>query len=181
MNERLGFSLSIAGARDDFDFLAGEWTVANRRLRERGVGCTEWETFDATFSARLLLDGVANVDEMRFPEPRGLGMTVRTFDTARRQWSIYWVSSRDGVMSPPVVGGFRGERGEFYGEDGEGGRPVKVPFVWTRGARTARWEQAFSFDDATWESNWVMEFTRVTDAPPAPAASRGAAGTGRSR
>jgi hypothetical protein len=25
----------------------------------------------------------------------------------------------------------------------------------------ARWQQAFSYDDRTWETNWVAEFTRA--------------------
>jgi hypothetical protein len=65
-------------------------------------------------------------------------------------------------MDPPVVGGFAGDRGEFYGEDVDEGRPVRVRFVWTRlSPDTARWEQAFSYDGGPWETNWVMEFTRA--------------------
>jgi hypothetical protein len=154
------FSRDVTGTRDDFDFIAGDWTVENRRLRERGRGSADWEIFPATSSARLQLGGLANIDEIRFPEPRGIGLTVRTFDAARRQWSIYWVSSRDGLLTPPVVGGFHGATGVFFGDDRDGDRPVKVRFTWTRGAQAARWEQAFSYDDATWETNWIMEFTR---------------------
>lgn len=150
------------GSRQDFDFIAGEWNVLNHRLRDRGVGCNEWETFPATHRGGLYLDGIANVDEMTMPEPRGKGMTLRTFDLARRQWSIYWISSKDGLLQPPVHGGFSGNQGVFYGEDRDGARPVKVRFIWTvLDAREARWEQAFSYDDASWETNWVMEFTRA--------------------
>jgi hypothetical protein len=87
-------------------------------------------------------------------------MTVRSFDLARRQWSIWWISGSDGVMTPPVHGGFDGDRGLFFGEDRDGDRPVKVRFTWTRGTDRARWEQAFSYDDATWETNWIMDFQR---------------------
>jgi quinol monooxygenase YgiN len=154
------FSRDVTGAPDDFDFIAGDWAVENHRLRDRGKGSGDWEIFPATSAARLQLGGLANIDEIQFPEPRGAGMTVRTFDASRRQWSIYWVSSRDGLLTPPVVGGFDGERGLFYGDDRDGDRPVKVRFTWTRGTRTARWEQAFSYDDATWETNWIMKFAR---------------------
>jgi len=40
-----------------------------------------------------------------------------------------------------------------------------VRFVWSNvTAPTPRWEQAFSADGGeTWETNWVMEFTRAED------------------
>jgi hypothetical protein len=148
------------GSRQDFDFIAGDWNVVNHRLKQRGMGSDDWETFPATHRGALHLGGIANVDEMTLPG--GQGMSVRSFDLARRQWSIYWISSRDGLMQPPVRGGFTGNRGEFFGEDLDGGRPVKVRFTWTvKDPRHARWEQAFSYDDATWETNWIMEFTRA--------------------
>lgn len=155
-----GYSLDHTGARDDFDFLMGDWTVENRRLRERGIGSGSWEQFSATFHAEPRLGGIANVDEMQLPAPRGAGMSVRSFDLARRQWSIWWISGSDGVMTPPVHGGFDGDRGLFFGEDRDGDRGVKVRFTWTRGPDRARWEQAFSYDNATWETNWTMDFTR---------------------
>ena len=42
------------------------------------------------------------------------------------------------------------------------GKPVKVVYRWEKqGAGSARWEQAFSYDDGkTWETNWVMEMTK---------------------
>ena len=49
----------------------------------------------------------------------------------------------------------------FFGDDVEGGVPVKVRFDWTAGAAPA-WEQAMSADGGrTWEKNWVMRFERV--------------------
>ena len=33
------------GSVHDYDFLAGEWSVRNRRLTVRGVGSDEWEEF----------------------------------------------------------------------------------------------------------------------------------------
>jgi hypothetical protein len=62
-------------------------------------------------------------------------MTVRSFDLVRRQWSIHCISSASGALDPGVVGGFTGDRGEFYGEDEHDGRP--------------------------WETNWIMELMRA--------------------
>jgi hypothetical protein len=156
------FSRDRKGSRHDFDFIAGDWNVLNHRLRERGMGSSAWETFPARHRGAIHLGGIANVDELTMPEPHGRGMTVRCFDLTTQQWSIYWISSRDGVLQPPVKGGFAGPRGEFFGEDRDGDRPIKVRFIWTlQDGLHARWEQAFSYDDATWETNWIMEFTRA--------------------
>ena len=149
------------GEVNDFDFLAGTWSVKNRRLRARGVGSNDWDEFPGTSRASLHLGGVANMDEIAFPTKGFSGMTVRCFDLSTKRWSIYWVSSSTGLMYPPVRGGFTGDRGEFYGEDDDGGQRVTVRFVWTKlGANAARWEQAFSAGGATWETNWVMDFER---------------------
>jgi hypothetical protein len=162
-----GFELNRTGAASDFDFLEGNWDVVNRRLRQRGIGSTEWIEFSATMRAWLHLGGVANSDEIVFPSQDWAGMTVRAFDVQKRQWSIYWINSRHGVLSPAVRGGFTGDRGEFYGEDDDDGRPVKVRFIWTMLTRDlARWEQAFAYDGGQqWETNWIMEMSRSGATP----------------
>ena len=105
---------------------------------------------------------MATVDELYFPTKGWSGLTLRTFDKDKRQWSIYWVSSSTGRLDPPVVGGFDGARGEFYGTDQDDGRPVKVRYTWSKiDDDHARWEQAFSYDDRMWETNWTADFTRA--------------------
>jgi hypothetical protein len=79
-----------------------------------------------------------------------------------RQWSIYWVSSASGRVDTPVGDDFDGDHGKFYGEDQDSGRPVKVRFIWDKLDHDhARWSQAFSYDDRTWETNWAADFTRA--------------------
>jgi len=157
-----GYTLARTGDLHDFDFIEGAWTVENRRLDKRGAGSTNWENFPATICGKVHLDGVANVDELVFPTKGWAGLTVRTFDRAKRQWAIYWISSRTGTMFPPVYGGFDGDRGEFYGTDTDEERPVFVRFVWMKqGPDRATWEQAFSFDGVSWEVNWQNTLTRV--------------------
>ena len=156
--------LSEATARD-FDFWIGSWNVRNRRLRERLLGSDDWEAFDATVVARPLLDGLGNEDEFRTDHDGGfVGMSFRFFDPERRRWSIYWADSRrPGVLDPPVFGGFAGDVGVFEGDDTHDGTPVRVRFTWSGvEGPTPRWEQAFSTDGgSTWETNWVMDFTRA--------------------
>ena len=150
------------GRPNDFAFLAGRWQVANRRLRRRLAGCTDWEHFDATSQGWSLLDGGVSVDEIRFASQGGSGCTLRTLDRAARRWSIYWINSLGANLFPPVQGGFIGDHGEFFGEDEDNGKPVQVKFIWEKqGPLHARWAQAFSPDGIKWETNWVMEFTRA--------------------
>jgi len=150
------------GGVHDFDYFAGGWATRQRRLTARGVGSNDWEEFPATLCMTPYLGGIATVDELYFPTKGWAGLTLRTFDAAKRQWSIYWVSSRTGTLDTPVVGGFDGDRGEFYGEDEDGGRPVTVRYAWTKlDADHARWEQAFSYDGRSWETNWIADFARA--------------------
>ena len=159
-------SVAQTGSPHDFDYFAGAWTTHQRRLAKRGVGSTDWEEFPATLCMTPYLDGTVTVDEVYFPTKGWAGVTVRSFDLDTRQWSIYWISSKSGRVDPPVVGGFDGERGEFHGEDVDGGRPVKVRFVWTkRDHDHATWEQAFSYDGGrSWEVNWTADFLRANAA-----------------
>lgn len=151
------------GARD-FDFWMGSWKVRNRVLRERLAGSTEWIEFEATSVARPLLDGLGNEDEFRTEHDGGfIGMSFRFYDPEKEQWAIYWADTRrPGVLDPPVFGSFSGDVGLFEGDDTFEGRPIRMRFVWSGiTTPTPRWEQAFSEDGGdSWETNWVMEFTR---------------------
>jgi hypothetical protein len=133
-------------------------------LRKRLAGSDEWDEFEATVVVRPLLDGIGNEDEFRTDYDGGfIGMSFRFFDPAKRRWSIYWADTRRcGELDPPVLGTFSGDTGLFVGEDTFEGRPILVRFIWSGVTTTTpRWEQAFSDDDGeTWETNWVMDFTR---------------------
>ena len=147
----------------DFDFLIGSWEVSNRRLKTLLAGSDEWDEFPATALCHSLFGGAANVDEIVFPTKGFAGATLRLFDHEREEWSLYWASSRTGTLFPPVVGGFRDGRGDFYGDDEHEGIPIRAHFVWSEvTATSARWEQEFSADGGeTWETNWIMELRRA--------------------
>ncbi|MFG1706068.1 hypothetical protein ACFLIM_23015 [Nonomuraea sp. M3C6] len=148
---------------NDFDFLAGHWNVANRKLVKALAGSDEWEEFPGHSVATRHFDGAASFDEITFPTKGFSGLTVRVFNQETRTWSIYWASSARGVLDlPPMMGGFEGKRGEFFGDELYEGRTVRCRFVWTViDADTARWEQAYSVDgERTWETNWTMDLTR---------------------
>ena len=156
------------GTARDFDFWFGSWDCRNRRLRERLAGSDGWDEFNSTVVARPILDGLGNEDEFRTDYAGGfVGMSFRFFDPERKRWSIYWADTRrSGELDPPVLGGFSEDTGVFEGDDTLDGRPIRVRFIWSGVTTpTPRWEQAFSEDGGvTWETNWIMDFTRAEDA-----------------
>jgi len=147
----------------DFDFFIGSWNVVNRRLKTLFAGSDEWEEVPGATTCQPIFGGGGNTEEIFFPTLGTRGFTLRLFDVQRREWSIYWANSSTGVLFPPVVGTFTDGRGDFYGDDTHDGKPIKAHFIWSDITPTsARWEQEFSADGGqTWESNWVMEFTRA--------------------
>lgn len=148
---------------NDFDFLIGSWTVVNRQLKTLFADSDDWDVYPATSTCQPILAGGGNLDEIIFSTTGARGVTLRLFDTERKQWSLYWANSRTGVLFPPVVGTFTDGRGDFYGDDTHDGAPIKAHFIWSEITPTsARWEQEFSADGGrTWETNWIMELTRA--------------------
>ena len=85
----------------DFDFLVGSWRVRHRRLKERLAGSHDWIEFEGTCVVQKILDGAGNMDEnfLDFPGGAYNAVTVRTYDAARKQWSIWWFDGRNPVIS----------------------------------------------------------------------------------
>jgi hypothetical protein len=149
----------------DFDFIVGRWTVQHRRLLRRLAGGTEWQTFGGTSVAQAILGGDGTFDDNVIELPAGLyrAATLRSYDAAQQQWSIWWLDPRNpGPLDPPMKGRFEGGQGLFYADETFEGRPIRVRFIWSRlDTPQPRWEQAFSADGGlTWETNWEMDFSR---------------------
>ena len=168
-----GYSLAGTGTRQDFSFLAGAWTTSQRQLKVRGVGNSDWKDAPANVHcATPYLGGVIIAEESYSPAKAVSGLFLYTFDLDKRQWSLYWIDPKSGKLESPVIGGFKGDRGEFYGEDVDGGRPIKVRYTWIKQDHDhARWEQAFSYDNQSWETNWITDFTRSEPAASCPRSS----------
>ena len=149
----------------DFDFLFGSWKSHNTFLNGRLRGSHDWIDFDGTLEAEPLLGGLGNID--RYEAVRNgktvLGTTLRLFNPKTQEWSLYWADNiRAGILQPPMVGNFHGDKGDFFGDEEVDGRKVLCRFRWTRTNPDApKWEQAFSDDGGkTWETNWIVTFTR---------------------
>jgi hypothetical protein len=155
----------------DFDFIIGSWQVRLSRLLHPLTGSTEWVEYTGTSRSRPVWDGRANVDEFRVHSPatgaRIDGLTLRLYNPATDEWSLYWANANNGVLSlPPTVGRFTDDgRGEFYDDEEIDGRQVKVRYLWSEITPTsAKFEQAFSTDGGdTWEPNWISTMTRIED------------------
>jgi hypothetical protein len=151
--------------RHDFDFLSGRWQLHNRRLVDLlDRDCTEWVQFQAIGQAHPILGGLGSIDSFSAPAvpPSGQpleAITLRLFDPATRLWRIWWASSsRPGHLDPPVEGRFTNGHGKFLGYDMLGGQLVTVRFLCKDiTATSARFEQAFSYDDGqSWQTNWII-------------------------
>jgi len=159
---------NVAGSHD-FDFQVGEWRVHHRV--KRPASNDQWLEFDGTCSNRGLMDGSANVEDQRFDKPTGVthGVALRAYDPKTGQWAIWWIDSRDalGALDPPVEGRFENGVGTFYSEGTLDGKPIRTRFIWSKITPTsAHWEQAYSSDAGkTWETNWIMEFQRISSRP----------------
>ncbi|HEY3141297.1 MAG TPA: hypothetical protein VGJ86_09210 [Acidimicrobiales bacterium] len=145
--------------RGDFDFLIGRWRVTHRKLRDRLVGCDDWDEFNADYEAWSHLDGALSLDEFQFPSQGYSACSIRLLEAEAHQWVIYWTTGTSGTLDSPVRGGWSGHRGEFYGTDQFRGQLIDVRYLWQRHPGTApRWEQAFRVSDGPWETNWTMTF-----------------------
>jgi hypothetical protein len=158
--------MAIVGSPDDFNFEVGDWRVHHRRLNGRLVGSQDWEEFSGTCSMGKILGGSGNIEDnfIDFPSGPYRAIALRSFDPSTGQWAIWWLDGRSPhSLDVPVIGGFENGEGTFYADDSLDGRPIKVRFRWREtGSNAPVWDQAFSADGAlTWETNWVMQFTRA--------------------
>jgi hypothetical protein len=161
--------LAIDGsAPHDFDFIIGDWTVKHSRLVKRFAACDEWTDFAGRSSTSKILGGFGNLEDnvLEFPDGHFRAVALRAYCASSQSWSIWWLDGRNPTqLDTPVVGRFADGVGVFLADDSLDGKPIRVRFTWTaKDGQNPRWEQAFSDDGgATWETNWRMEFCRVSD------------------
>lgn len=151
-----------------FDFWIGDWRIEQQILRADGG----WHELEASTSVAPTLDGCALVEHwqgdvqffwegMERPEPMR-GLSVRAYDASSGTWRIHWMDTRTPRFDTPYVGGFAGNRGEFYREweTPQGRRVGRITFV-NLAPDSVRWELAVSSDDrASWQTLWIMNMRR---------------------
>jgi len=151
----------------DFDFLIGNWKAHVRRLPDRLNNSDTWVEYDGISNHKKILDSNANFEEFDVTSTDKKlhikAQTLRLYNPASRQWSIYLVDVDNGTLGlPPVVGSFTGNRGEFFDQEDFKGRAILVRYMWLNiSPQAARMEQSFSPDGGkTWEVNWICELSR---------------------
>jgi hypothetical protein len=151
----------------DFDFHFGTWKTHVSRLLHPLTGSTTWVEYDGTSLVRKVWNGRASILELEAEGPAGHleGVGVRLYNPGSHQWSLNWTNSSQAVMNQPMMGEFKDGVGEFYDEENFNGRIIFARNGFSAITPTsARFEQAFSTDGGkTWETNWIMTFTRVPD------------------
>jgi len=159
----------------NFDFLAGAWRATERWLSRCGEESDDWQERSAYLVLHRLLGGMANAEEITYPDSPGFAIaTFRTYEIATAEWIIQsYVYGIDpsmpgmfgahGTLIPALRGRFADGRGEFVGASEYEGRPVIAKYVWRDiTAISARWERWFSFDEGkAWERN--VEWTLVRE------------------
>lgn len=151
----------------DFDFEIGVWKTHLKRLARPLSGSTTWLEYEGTTTVTKVLDGRANLVELKAIGPGGKleGLSLRLYNPQSRQWSLNFANINSGVLTPPTIGEFKNGRGEFYNQDTLNGRSILVRFIISDITPTScRFEQSFSDDGGkTWEVNWIAVDTRVKE------------------
>src|SRR4029078_1183764 len=131
----------------DFDFEIGTWKTHLRRLQRPLSGSTNWVEYDGTSVVSKVLDGRANLVELKVNGPAGRieGLSLRLYNPQSRKWSLNFANISNGELTIPSIGEFKGGRGEFYNEDTFNGRAIMVRFVIIKVTDDQyRFEQSFS-------------------------------------
>lgn len=93
-----------------FAFLIRSW----RCEAKVKMGDGEWQTFQATWLGRFILDGYAIADEYRMTNSSGevivLGMNFRSYDAANEMWNMKWLNALEGTWTQLGAEELRGVR-----------------------------------------------------------------------
>lgn len=146
----------------DFDFLAGEWTIAHRRLKDGTTDAREESQSGAT--VHRVLDGMGSIEELRKPDGSFMGMGIRVWLPQERKWADHWTGTYNGVVNPAQKGEFIDGEGVFISEEVVDGVTSLYRGIWDRiTATSCRWHQSSSSDGGkSWAWNWWMDWTRVS-------------------
>ena len=155
---------SIPGAHD-FDFSFGSWHSHIERFLDPFADQRPSFEFDGTKAARKIWGGRAMLEEIEADTPKGhwQALTLFLFNPKSRQWSQIFLNSQTGVISPALVGSFKGGRGELLQQDTFKGRSILVRGVWSDiTPESHRYTEAYSDDGGkTWNPAFIAVLTKA--------------------
>jgi hypothetical protein len=169
-----GTAAAMHDGGHDFDFVIGDWKAHLRRRIDPKTGVTAstpgqgvWVDYYGISNHKKVLGTNANLEEFDVTDSKNnlhyKGQTLRMYNPASKQWSIYGLDLDKGEIAPSALtGNFTGKAGTFYHQEERGGRIMLVRYVWTdKGPKAAVMVQSFSPDGGkTWDANWICELSR---------------------
>jgi hypothetical protein len=148
-----------------FAFLIGRWRCEAKVRPDNG----EWQTFEAAWLGRFILDGYAIADEYRMTNSSGemivLGMNFRTYDVTKQIWNIKWLNALAGTWTDLGSEEFGGVRFDGQSIIYAFKEPV-ADHAYTRATyinhstRHFTWRGEKSDDGKTWNEFMVIESNR---------------------
>jgi len=155
-------------ALSQFAFLVGSWRCEARLKSASG----EWQTFQATWLGRFILDGYAIADEYRMTSSSGelivLGLNLRTYDPAKQIWNIKWLNALAGTwvdLGPEELGGVKFDgQSIIYSLKEPVAAHAYTRATYTNISKTRfTWRGEKSDDGKTWSEFMVVEAYRSNE------------------
>jgi len=158
-------AMAQADGAHDFDFNRGTWHTQVTRLVHPFSGSDETISLAGTVTVRPVWGGRAELEEIEADGPNGHweGMTLFLYNPKARQWNQSYYNSADPTPSAPLVGEFRGGRGDLYAQDTYAGRSILVRGSWFDITPDAhRYEESYSQDGGrSWVTVFKAQLTRI--------------------
>lgn len=151
-----------------FAFLVGRYRCEAKLKSSNG----EWQTFQATWDGRFILDGYAIEDEYRMTDPSGklivIGMNFRTYDPAQQKWNIKWLNGLGGTwmdLGTDDLGGVQiDDHSIIYAFKESVAFQAYVRATYTNISKTHfTWRGEKSDDGKSWSEFMVIEANRVNE------------------
>ena len=151
-----------------FAFIIGDWRCDAKVKVANG----EWQTFEATWLGRFILDGYAIADEYRMTDSAGelivLGVNLRAYDPVRQTWNIKWLNALAGTwvdLGPEEHGGVTiDDESITYAFKEPVGDHAFTRATYTNISQTHfTWRGEKSDDAKTWSEFMIVEAYRSKD------------------
>jgi len=148
----------------DFDFNIGAWHTHIQRILDPFSGPSVSMEINGTVTVRKVWGGRAQLEEIEADGPKGHweALTLFLYDPRSHQWNQTFINSKMGALNPPLVGTFKGGRGELFNQDTSNNRSILVRGVWSDITPNSHsYEESYSDDGGTtWKAAFIAHLTR---------------------